>query len=42
MNYPGMYVKHGEHGYSLDGIFAAYPKTIVDEVRGLKGVVKIS
>ncbi len=35
MNYPGM--KHGEHGYSLDGIFAAYPKTIVDEVRGLKG-----
>lgn len=40
MNYPGMYVKHGEHGYSLDGIFAAYPKTIVDEVRGLKGVVK--
>lgn len=40
MDYPGMYVKHGEHGYSLDGIFAAYPKTIVDEVRGLKGVVK--
>lgn len=40
LNYPGMYVKHGGDGFSLEGTFAAYPKTVVDEVRGLKGVVK--
>ena len=40
LNYPGMYVKHGEVGFSLEGTFAAYPKKVVDEVRGLKGVVK--
>ena len=40
LNYPGMYVKHGNSGNSFEGIFAAYPKTVVDEVRGLKGVVK--
>ena len=39
LDYPGMYVKRGE-GSSLEGIFAAYPKKVVDEVRGLKGVVK--
>lgn len=42
MNYPGMYVKHGEHGYSLDGIFAAYPKTIVDESSRTERGSKIS
>lgn len=40
LNYPGMYVKHGDAGFSLEGTFAAYPKKVVDEVRGLKGVVK--
>lgn len=40
LNYPGMYLKHGDQGNSLEGVFAAYPKTVVDEVRGLKGVVK--
>lgn len=40
LNYPGMYVKHGESGCSFEGVFAAYPKHVVDEVRGLKGVVK--
>ena len=40
LNYPGMYVKHGNDGSSLEGTFAAYPKKVVDEVRGLKGVVK--
>lgn len=40
LNYPGMYVKHGNNGFSLEGTFAAYPKKVVDEVRGLKGVVK--
>lgn len=40
LNYPGMYLKPGEQVNSLEGVFAAYPKTVVDEVRGLKGVVK--
>lgn len=40
LNYPGMYVKHGKSGSSFEGVFAAYPKNVVDEVRGLKGVVK--
>lgn len=40
LNYPGMYLKHGDQGNSLEGVFAAYPKNVVDEVRGLKGVVK--
>ena len=40
LDYPGMYVKHGDSGFSLEGTFAAYPKKVVDEVRGLKGVVK--
>ena len=40
LNYPGMYVKKGSKGFSLEGTFAAYPKKVVDEVRGLKGVVK--
>ncbi len=40
LNYPGMYLKSGDDAASFEGVFAAYPKKIVDEVRGLKGVVK--
>lgn len=40
LNYPGMYLHNKEGNTSLEGIFAAYPKVIKQEVRGLKGVVK--
>ncbi len=39
LDYPGMYVKHGDNGYSLEGTFAAYPKEVVDEVRGLSSFI---
>lgn len=38
LSYPGMYLT-GE-GAGLRSVFPAYPKKVVDEVRGLKGVVK--
>lgn len=40
LNYPGLYLKNNSKRNGLEGVFAAYPKRIVDEVRGLKGVVK--
>lgn len=40
LNYPGMYLKKGMEGHTMEGLFPAYPKKVVDEVRGLKGVVK--
>ena len=40
MSYPGMFLKAAADGKSLEGTFAAYPKKVVDETRGLKGMVK--
>lgn len=40
LNYPGMYLQNNETKDGLKGVFAPYPKKIVPEVRGLKGVVK--
>lgn len=40
LNYPGFYVKNNTATNTLEGVFAAYPKRIVQEVKGLKGVVK--
>lgn len=40
LNYPGMYLRNNSEKNGLEGVFAPYPKKIVPEVRGLKGVVK--
>ena len=40
MNYPGMFLKVVANDNGFYGEFAAYPKDISVEVRGLKGVVK--
>lgn len=40
LNYPGMFLKTSENGSGFYGHFAAYPKKISVEVRGLKEVVK--
>lgn len=40
MNYPGMYLNRTDDNKGLEGIFAAYPKEVSVEVKGLKGVVK--
>lgn len=40
IDYPGMYLTKGNGANVLSGLFAAYPKEIATEVKGLKGVVK--
>jgi len=40
LNYPGMYLHNDNRSTSLKGVFAPYPKKVVQEVRGLKGVVR--
>lgn len=40
LDYPGMFLKANEEGTGFYGHFAAYPKDVSVEVRGLKGVVK--
>lgn len=40
LNYPGMYLQNDDRSTSLKGVFPSYPKKIVQEVRGLKGVVR--
>lgn len=40
LNYPGMYLHNNDHSTILKGVYAPYPKKIVQEVRGLKGVVR--
>ncbi len=40
LNYPGMFVNTSAENKGLEGIFAAYPKDVSIEVKGLKGVVK--
>ena len=40
LNYPGMFLKVASDNRGFLGEFAAYPKEISVEVRGLKGVVK--
>lgn len=40
LNYPGLYLHNNNNSTSLKGVFAPYPKKIVQEVRGLKGVVR--
>ena len=40
LNYPGMFLKVSSDNKGLYGEFAAYPKDISVEVRGLKGMVK--
>ena len=40
LNYPGMFLKVSSNNKGFYGHFAAYPKEIAVEVRGLKGVVK--
>lgn len=40
MNYPGLYLHNDDNSTCLKGVFAPYPKKIVQEVRGLKGVVR--
>lgn len=40
MNYPGMFLKVSSDNKGFYGEFAAYPKDISVEVRGLKGMVK--
>ena len=40
LNYPGMFLKVSPDDKGFYGEFAAYPKDISIEVRGLKGVVK--
>ena len=40
LNYPGMFLKVSPNDKGFYGEFAAYPKDISIEVRGLKGVVK--
>lgn len=40
LNYPGMYIKQGETKNRLENVHPQYPKKVVDELRGLKGVVK--
>ena len=40
MNYPGMFLKVSSDDKGFYGDFAAYPKDVSVEVRGLKGVVK--
>lgn len=40
LNYPGMFVNVSKGNQGFYGTFAAYPKDVSVEVRGLKGVVK--
>ncbi len=40
LNYPGMFLKVSSDNRGFYGDFAAYPKDVSIEVRGLKGVVK--
>jgi len=40
INYPGLYLHNENNSTSLKSVFAPYPKKIVQEVRGLKGVVR--
>lgn len=40
LNYPGMFLKVSSDNKGFYGEFAAYPKDVAVEVRGLKGVVK--
>lgn len=40
LNYPGMFLKVSPDDKGFYGEFAAYPKDVAVEVRGLKGVVK--
>jgi len=40
LNYPGLYLHNDNNSTTLKGVFASYPKKIVQEVRGLKGVVR--
>ena len=40
LNYPGLYLYNDNNSTTLKGVFAPYPKKIVQEVRGLKGVVR--
>ncbi len=40
LNYPGLYLHNNNNSKTLKGVFAPYPKKIVQEVRGLKGVVR--
>ncbi|MBB4037391.1 alpha-glucosidase [Dysgonomonas hofstadii] len=40
LNYPGLYLHNKDNSTTLKGVFPAYPKKIVQEVRGLKGVVR--
>ena len=40
LNYPGMFLKVAEDNGGFYGHFAAYPKDVEVQVRGLKGVVK--
>ena len=40
LNYPGMFLNVTPDNKGLQGVFAAYPKDVSVEVRGLKGVVK--
>ena len=40
LNYPGMFLKADDEDKGLYGHFAAYPKEVAVEVRGLKEVVK--
>ncbi|MBC8988010.1 glycoside hydrolase family 97 protein [Pedobacter sp. N36a] len=40
IDYPGMYLTKNTVAGGLSGLFAPYPKHVVTEVKGLKGVVK--
>ena len=40
LDYPGMFIMTAQDGSGLYGHFAAYPKEVIAEVRGLKGTVK--
>lgn len=40
IDYPGMYLTKNTISGGLSGLFASYPKNVVTEVKGLKGVVK--
>lgn len=40
LNYPGMFLNVSPDNEKLQGVFAAYPKDVSIEVRGLKGMVK--
>ncbi|WP_029905165.1 glycoside hydrolase family 97 protein [Prevotella sp. 10(H)] len=40
LNYPGLYLHNDNNSTKLKGVLPSYPKKIVPEVRGLKGVVR--